>query len=171
MPTSPDETRPKAMSTTREKLLATTSKFVSTFGSFDVNEILAIRTPTCLYHQCCPSFNKNVVTNEETRTNFPQFIATFRRFDFSILEPDHTLVDEAARRVMIRAKASAESIVGAYENEYIFILKMTEDCGLVDEIYEFYDTIRLKDLQHRLEAKHISYGDAAPFETRTTTQL
>jgi hypothetical protein len=45
---------------------------------------------------------------------------------------------------------------------------MTEDCGLVDEIYEFYDTIRLKDLQHRLEAKHISYGDTAPFETRTT---
>lgn len=156
------------MSTTREKLLRTTSRFVSTFGSFDIEEILAIRTPTCLYHQCCPSFNKNVVTNEETRANFPQFIATFKRFDFSIIEPDHTLVDEAARRVMIRAKASAESIVGAYENEYIFILKMTDDCRLIEGIYEFYDTIRLKDLQYRLEAKHISYGDAAPFKTRDT---
>lgn len=151
------------MSNTRERLLETTFKFVSTFGSFDIEQILNIRTPTCLYHQSCPSFNKNVVTNEETRANFPQFIATFKRFDFSILEPDHTLVDEAARRVMIRAKASADTIVGAYENEYIFILKMTDDCSLIEEIYEFYDTIRLKDLQQRLEAKHISYGDAAPF--------
>ena len=151
------------MSKTRERLLETTFTFVSTFGSFDIEQILNIRTPTCLYHQSCPSFNKNVVTNEETRANFPQFIATFKRFDFSILEPDHTLIDEAARRVMIRAKASADSIVGAYENEYIFILKMTDDCRLIEEIYEFYDTIRLKDLQQRLEAKHISYGDTAPF--------
>jgi hypothetical protein len=153
------------MASRREKLLATASKFVDTFGSFDVETILSIRSPTCLYHMCFPSFNKNTLNNDETRESFPQWISAVITFDFSILEPSHTLVDEARKRVMVRTKASADTIVGGYENEYVFVLQMTEDCGLVDEIWEFYDTIRLQDLQRRLVANKVSIGGNAPFST------
>ncbi|CEL11263.1 ausJ [Aspergillus calidoustus] len=156
------------MTTTRHRLLATASRFVTTLESLDVDAMLAVRSPTCLHHMCLPSFRNYSITNDQTREAFPQWKATITKYQFGILDDSQTLVDEQARKVMIRAKTAAETTVGDYNNEYVFILRMTEDCDTVDEIWEFYDSLRLRDLHHRLEGGHVPIGVDAPAPFTTT---
>ncbi|KAL5332212.1 hypothetical protein BJX70DRAFT_384817 [Aspergillus crustosus] len=151
------------MTIAREKLLATAASFTDTFGSWDVDIMLSVRAPECRYHMCCPSFKKTSLSNDQTRDTFPQWKGVFKRYKLEIITESQTLVDEAARKVAFRARGSGESIVGLYENEYFFILRMTEDCSQVAEAWEFYDTIRLQDLQQRLQAGQIAIGGDAPF--------
>lgn len=156
------------MDTTRQRLLATTLRFVMTLESLDVDAMLAVRSSTCLHHMCCPSFRNYSITNDQTREAFPQWKSTITKYKFGILDDSQTLVDEQARKVMIRAETAAETTVGDYNNEYIFILRMTQDCNAVDEIWEFYDTISLRDFHQRLEAGHVPIGVDAPAPFTTT---
>ena len=77
------------MDTTRQRLLATTLRFVMTLESLDVDAMLAVRSSTCLHHMCCPSFRNYSITNDQTREAFPQWKSTITKYKFGILAIFH----------------------------------------------------------------------------------
>ncbi|KAL2826211.1 hypothetical protein BDW59DRAFT_161050 [Aspergillus cavernicola] len=151
------------MASTREKLLATTFKFAAAFNDWDVDEILALRSENCLLHPCCPSFTARPFNKEETRTASLEWASLTSHHRFRIIDKSNILVDEAAKKVMLRGRVTADTVVGPYENDYIYILRMTEDCTLVDEIWYFYDTLRIQELLDRLAANQMPLGGVGGF--------
>ena len=75
----------------------------------------------------------------------------FRSVNASIVDDNTTVVDEVSRQVVVKVKIRCETTVGPYENEAMFIMAMNEEGTLVDEIFQFLDTARFRQLQGRLE--------------------
>ena len=61
-----------------------------------------------------------------------------------------SIVDEAARKVLMHASSSASTALGPYNNEYMFVLHMTDDGRKVDKVYEFVDSAYSADYMPRL---------------------
>ena len=64
-----------------------------------------------------------------------------------------TVVDEVARKVVMRASSTAETDVGPYANEYMIVLRMTEDGRLVERFDEFNDSAFIRGFLPRLWEK------------------
>lgn len=74
----------------------------------------------------------------------------FRNFRLSVVDENHTIVDVDSRKVSLHLKSKAATDAGPYENEYIFILMMSEDGQLVDEVFEFLDSRYTADFVAKL---------------------
>lgn len=59
--------------------------------------------------------------------------------DFALTVRD-TIVDESARKVSMHVTSTAMTEMGEYANEYMMVLHMTEDGGLVERVLEFVDS-------------------------------
>lgn len=62
------------------------------------------------------------------------------------------IVDEVAKKIAFRATCSADTIGGPYVNENLVILQATDDCTLIDGLWEFFDAVRKQQLLDRLAA-------------------
>nr|A0A1E1FFL1.1 RecName: Full=Isomerase prhC; AltName: Full=Paraherquonin biosynthesis cluster protein C [Penicillium brasilianum]BAV69304.1 PrhC [Penicillium brasilianum] len=147
-----------ASNSTREKLIALAHKFCSIISSGDMEAVLALRTESCLTYQCCPSFSTRPLNNQETREYFEEWKHIGWNSKFWIIDEGTMVVDEAAKKIAFRAACSADTIGGPYENENLVILQATDDCALVDGIWEFFDAVRKQDLMNRLAAKQAAKG-------------
>ncbi|KAG9229450.1 hypothetical protein BJ875DRAFT_474800 [Amylocarpus encephaloides] len=52
-------------------------------------------------------------------------------------EDTEAIVDVEARKVVLQARSRADTPVGEYTNDYIFILTLGEDGKIVDEYWEW----------------------------------
>lgn len=68
-------------------------------------------------------------------------IPVIRDFRLKIVDTTPLVVDVEARRVMMHLTSTAETDVGPYNNEYIFLISISEDGEKVDEIVEFLDSL------------------------------
>lgn len=60
------------------------------------------------------------------------------------------IIDVPARKVVIHLTSTAETDIGPYANEYIWILRFTEDGKEIDEIIEFADSAYTLEMLHKL---------------------
>lgn len=147
-----------ASTSTREQLVTLAYKFAATINDGDMDASMALRTETCLTRQCCPSLNTQPLNNKDTRTFFDEWTKIASNSKFQITDERTMVVDEVAKRISFRAKCGADTICGPYENELLVILQATEDCALVDGIWEFFDAVRKQELLDRLASKQESSG-------------
>lgn len=132
------------MTSTRAQLIVTAQRFVDSYNSWRIDNILAIRSPNCIHHTLPKSLHGSTsYTNAEFRAFFTPMMPLLRNFQAEIVGGDTEegfIVDAKRRKVVMQLKGHAESDVGIYMNEYIIVLGITEDAKLVEEIVEFLDS-------------------------------
>lgn len=62
--------------------------------------------------------------------------------------------DPEARTSVLHLRDTAQSPVGAYDNEYMFILSFTEDGTKITKIEEFLDSANCNEFFGRIEKWH-----------------
>ncbi|THV00916.1 hypothetical protein K435DRAFT_638482, partial [Dendrothele bispora CBS 962.96] len=126
---------------TEANLKATAQAMISACNSWDIANILPStwRSPSCI-HQILPvSLSRPPMSNVQYEEFFSSIIPGLRNFCVSINDEIGVLVDARERKICMWAKGEAETDVGEYKNEYVFMLKVDED-GKVIWIGEFVDS-------------------------------
>ncbi|KAL6854515.1 hypothetical protein J3F83DRAFT_718826 [Trichoderma novae-zelandiae] len=136
------------MPASRSQLIATANAFVSANNKWTIPDVLSIRSPSCM-HRFLPG-TKPPRNNEEFGEFLKGVIPVLRNFRLHVVESTPLVVDVEARKVMMHLTSTAETDVGPYENEYFFVLTMSEEGDKVDEIVEFFDTLYATGFMGRL---------------------
>jgi len=135
---------------TRETLLRTASAFVQSYNTQSTSSILSIRTPTCIHHTLPLSLSIPSRNNTELSLFLPSMFQIITSVNFKIIDEKETVVDVEKKMVVVHCWNEAETVVGRYENEYSIRLRMSGDGELVEEIWEWADGERMRDLQGRI---------------------
>ncbi|KAG4429039.1 hypothetical protein IFR05_015482 [Cadophora sp. M221] len=144
---------PPSLGLSRPRLLQTASAFITSYNTWSIDTILSIRSPSCIHHTLPASLNVPSRTNAEYATFLEPMLPIFRGVEFAIINSEkETVVDVAAGKVVLHCRNSADTDAGKYENEYVFILTMSEDGTLLDEIVEFIDAAYTVDFKRRISA-------------------
>lgn len=136
----------------RARLLQTASAFITSYNTWSVDRIVSIRSPSCVHYTLPGTLNVPPRTNVEYATFLVPMLPIFRGVEFSIISEKETVVDVAARKVVLHCRNRADTDAGKYENEYVFILTMSEDGMLLDEIVEFIDAAYTMEFKRRISA-------------------
>lgn len=70
-----------------------------------------------------------------------------------IVDDKEMVVDVESRKVVMHAKNKGNTPLGEYENEYMWILTMTGDGKMIEEIVEFCDSAKAIELMKKHQAK------------------
>ena len=108
---------------------------------------MSFRAPNCIQYILPSSLNRPPLNNEQYAAYFVPIMPAFQNFHVTVHD---TIVDEAARKVVLRASSMATTALGPYNNEYTLILHMTEDGRKVEKFYEFVDSAYSADYMPRL---------------------
>ena len=77
----------------------------------------------------------------------------FRNFHLRVIDERETAVDTEARKVVLHLTSSADMDVGVYENEYYFVLRMSESGELVEDVVEWMDSKYTAEFVERLNGE------------------
>ena len=108
---------------------------------------MAYRAPNCIHQVLPASLQRPPLNNEEYKAYFIPIMPAFRDFRLKVHD---TVVDEAARKVMMHASSTATTDLGPYKNEYVVILHMTDDGRKVERFEEYVDSAYSTDYMPRL---------------------
>lgn len=62
-----------------------------------------------------------------------------------------SVIDEASHRMVVHLQSTADSNFGSVENEFMVILKTTEDGSKIKEQHEFMDSATFSALMGKLQ--------------------
>ena len=93
-----------------------------------------------MQHLVPSSVGGRSLDNDLFATFYENALKDFRSFKLSMAEGEEPIIDVERRKVVLRMKASADHTFGRYENEYVFILQLSEDGQLLEEIVEVVDS-------------------------------
>lgn len=128
------------MTTEPSQLRKTAQAAIDGYNAWDIDAILAPRAPDCTQRVYPARLNRPAFTNERYREFFTNNVQPhFEDFRFEVLD---VVEDERNNKVVIHARSSsAQTTIGEeYKNEYMFLLRMTEDHKQIVEIKEFIDS-------------------------------
>jgi len=143
------------MAPTRAQLLETAIALVRSFETWTIDAVLAQRSPKSTQQVLPKSLGRPVQDLEGFRRYLEHLILLVPdgfKVDAHYKEP---IVDEATRKVAVFAWCSANTVVGPYENEYIFVIQLNEDGTLADKVEEYLDSQLLRDVESRLASAGI----------------
>lgn len=88
-------------------------------------------------------------------TEMPVWLATnipgLTRYESVTQDEFPLVVDEVNRLVVVHTKGSGDSVIGPYNNEYLWIFKTTKDGKLVSQSWEFIDSVLFTEYAEGLE--------------------
>lgn len=116
----------------------TADALVAAFNAMDVDTILALRTPSSTRHIIPSTLNIAPQTNAQYRTQLEQLRPIFCNFSLTVHD---VLEDREAGRLCMWLKARADTVVGEYVNEYMWVLEFDESGEKVANSTEFVDTL------------------------------
>lgn len=123
---------------TRAQLLQTARTFFAEFSKWTPDSVVALRTPDST-HRMLPG--DTPVMNKETLQKALVGLQPYLHgLKIDIIEDEATLVDVEQRKVCFHLKSHADSGVGPYQNEYLWILTMSQDGNAVKATTEFVDS-------------------------------
>lgn len=70
-----------------------------------------------------------------------------------IVDEKETVVDVESRKVVMYTKVKGNTALGEYENEYMWILTMTGDGKMIEDIVEFCDSAKAVELGKKQQAQ------------------
>ncbi|KAL5396859.1 hypothetical protein PMIN03_012930 [Paraphaeosphaeria minitans] len=115
----------------------TAKAVIDAYNAWDIDRILAYRTPDC-QHQVLPaSMGRAAKSNDEYRAYLSTIMPLFSNFTVAVLQEIH---DAETHTCIIHASSKAETEIGQYGNEYALILTFTEDGKQVTSFEEFVDS-------------------------------
>ncbi|KAI1474295.1 hypothetical protein F4774DRAFT_401250 [Daldinia eschscholtzii] len=125
----------------REQLLQTTKLFIEAFNEFTPESVVRYRSPGCK-HKIVPDTLKSAPqSNDEYAALIAAMGTVMPEFKLRFVDGGEPVVDEVNRKVVLHLKSRSETAVGLYENEYVWILTLSEDGKLIDDIVEFADSL------------------------------
>lgn len=80
-----------------------------------------------------------------------------RNLQIGLAKGEDMLVDEVTRKVLLPLTSTGETDFGPYANEYMIVLKMTDDGTQIKQIMEFIDSATTRDI-----AAHIAQHAPKP---------
>ncbi|KAI1187485.1 hypothetical protein F5B17DRAFT_399699 [Nemania serpens] len=141
-----------AMAPDRQTLLGTANAFARSYDEWTVESALRIRTSDCTHQVHPASLQRPCMTNDGLAASFESIKKLYQGYKITVRE-DETLVDVENRSVVLHADGTADTILGPFRNEYIFILKMDESGSKVRRVEEFVDSAAVVDLVPRIKAE------------------
>lgn len=117
------------------------------YNTWTPESIMSYRAPNCIHYILPSSLNRPLLDNEKYAAYFVPIMPAFKDFHVTVQD---TIVDEAARKVVMRASSTATTTLGPYDNEHTLILHMTKDGRKVEKFYEFVDSAYSADYMRRL---------------------
>lgn len=138
------------MSPIRDTLIQTANSYIEGFNTNTAEGVIACRTADCKQvirpSNVPPPWNSPPRTNEEYQGFILPGFKMVRNIKISLAEGEDMLVDEVSRKVMLHLTSTGETDFGTYANEYMIVLKMTDDGTLIREIVEFIDSATIRDI-------------------------
>ncbi|KAF2022621.1 hypothetical protein EK21DRAFT_82880 [Setomelanomma holmii] len=115
----------------------TAQTVIDAYNAWDIDQIMAYRTPDC-QHQVLPSsMGRAAKSNDEYRAYLSTIMPLYSNFTVTVLEQVH---DAETHTCIIHASSAADTKIGRYSNEYALILTFTEDGKQVSRFDEFVDS-------------------------------
>ncbi|EHK19629.1 uncharacterized protein TRIVIDRAFT_46506 [Trichoderma virens Gv29-8] len=136
------------MAPSRSQLINTANTLISAYNKWTVPEVLAIQSPTCM-HRILPG-NQPARSRAEFGEFLGRIIPIIRNFRLKNVDTTPWIVDVEERRVTMHLTSTAETDIGTYENEYIFMITISEDGEKVDDIAEYLDSLYSAEFVGRL---------------------
>ncbi|OTA52270.1 hypothetical protein K449DRAFT_391481 [Hypoxylon sp. EC38] len=125
----------------RDQLLKTANLFLEAFNEFTPESVVRHRSPACL-HRLLPD---TLRSPPQTNADHASFIGALRPimpvFKLQIVEGTEPIVDDVSRKVVLHLKSHSSTVVGLYENEYVWTLTLSQDGTSVDDVAEFADSL------------------------------
>lgn len=138
------------MSPIRDTLSHTANCYIAGFNTNTAEGVIACRTADCKQiirpYSAPPPWNSPPRTNEEYQAFVVPGFKTVRNVKISLAEGEDMLVDEVSRKVLLHLTSTGETDFGPYANEYMIVLKMTDDGKQIKEIVEFIDSATCRDI-------------------------
>ncbi|KAL7942884.1 hypothetical protein V8C42DRAFT_141637 [Trichoderma barbatum] len=135
------------MAPSRSQLINTANAFISAFGRWTVSDVLSIQSPSCR-HRTLPG--KRDLSKAEYGQLLETVIPVIRNFRLKIVDKTPVVVDVEARRVAMHVTSTGETDIGTYENVYMFLITISEDGQMVDDIVEFVDSLYTAEVVGKL---------------------
>lgn len=138
------------MSPIRDALIQTANSYIAGFNTNTAEGVIACRTADCRQiirpSSVPPPWNSPPRTNEEYQAFVVPGFKMVRNIRIGLAEGEDMLVDEVSRKVLLHLTSTGETDFGPYANEYMIVLKMTEDGTQIKEIVEFIDSATTRDI-------------------------
>jgi hypothetical protein len=146
------------MSPIRDALIQTANSYIAGFNTNTAEGVIACRTADCKQvirpSSVPPPWNSPPRTNEEYQGFIVPGFKMLRNVQIGLAKGENMLVDEVSRKVLLHLTSTGETDFGPYANEYMIVLKMTDDGTQIKEIVEFIDSATTKDIAVSL-AQHV----------------
>ena len=134
----------------KSQLLKTAYSVLDGYNKWDIDAILAPRAPDCTQQVLPLRLGRPINSNAAYREYFNTAVKPhFQNFTIEVLD---TVEDPKAHKVAIRARSSAETVLGEYTNEYVLVMHMTDDDQKVLQIKEFVDSEYSQEFFPKLRA-------------------
>ncbi|PMD58008.1 uncharacterized protein K444DRAFT_664793 [Hyaloscypha bicolor E] len=131
----------------RDQLLQTAHAYLDAHNNRDLEKILALCAPTCVHRAGPPTVKSPDRNNDEYATFNVEVFKILHTYLATITD---AVVDDVSKKVALSVDAKATADAGEYENEYVILLKMTEDGKQVVEQYDFVDSQRMIEWMGKL---------------------
>jgi ketosteroid isomerase-like protein len=150
----------------RINLMQTARSYIDGFNTNTAEGIIASRTPDCkqIIHPSTvpPPWKSPPRSNEDYQAWIVPGFKMIRNIRLSLVEGQDMLVDDMARKVMLHLRSTGETDAGPYANEYMIVLKMTDDGKLIKEIVEFVDSAAVRDIVTAMQQQQQQQAEAGP---------
>jgi hypothetical protein len=118
-------------------LVQTALSVVDGYNTWTMEAILAPRASNCVQHILPGSLGQAPMNNQEYRAYFGQMLHGFKNFHVTVID---IFEDAPNNKVALHISSTADSLVGPYRNEYMFLMYMTPDHKKVEKLMEFVDS-------------------------------
>ncbi|MCJ1263672.1 hypothetical protein MMC22_003542 [Lobaria immixta] len=134
----------------RAALQELTHKYIKAVQNLDLDGQIAPRLPDCIQQFSPKSLGlAKPLNSEEFRHAAAGWFPEFKNFKFDV---HNIITDTESQKVVLQANGSADTIVGPYINEYVFILHATEDGTKLKLVEEFFDSLKSVEWLEKLKA-------------------
>ncbi|KIX04250.1 uncharacterized protein Z518_07804 [Rhinocladiella mackenziei CBS 650.93] len=138
------------MAPTRSQLLQVATAVVDGFSKWTIEDVMAPRSQNCIHHMLPASLEKPPFSNDELSVWLEQIMAVVPNGFNMMYDKDACVVDKVTRKVVLYAKATAETKAGPFHNEYVFTITVNEEGTLADRVEEWMDSKLSLDILARL---------------------
>jgi ketosteroid isomerase-like protein len=118
-------------------LLKTALSVIAGYNAWNIDAIMAPRSENCTHRVYPDRLGRPTLNRTAYITYFSSLLPFFDNFTVTVTG---TYVDEERNQVAVQAFSKADSVLGPYGNEYVVMMKMTEDQEKVYEVREFVDS-------------------------------
>ncbi|KAI4859736.1 hypothetical protein F4820DRAFT_438910 [Hypoxylon rubiginosum] len=130
----------------REQLLKTAKIFLQGFNEFTPEAVTRLGSPNCTYRMGPECLKQAPKSNDEIKTFVKALQTITPTFELKLVEGEEIMVDVEARKIAMHLRSHSPTVAGLYQNEYIFIVTLSEDGTMVDDVLEFTDSLHSAEM-------------------------